>query len=30
VHWRRCCRCKKYDDPQNLTVWGIKFYHKAC
>lgn len=28
--WRRCVRCKAWDDPSNMTVSGNAAYHKAC
>lgn len=29
-NWLRCCRCKTYDDPANLSVSGGRAYHRAC
>jgi hypothetical protein len=28
--WRKCPYCKKYDDPQNMHVNGLGFYHQSC
>jgi len=28
-NWRKCHRCKKYDDPKNLST-REPYYHKAC
>lgn len=33
--WRKCCMCKRYDDPANLKskqsgTTGRTFYHNAC
>jgi hypothetical protein len=31
--WRKCCYCKNYDDPKNLSFSGnktVKIYHKKC
>jgi hypothetical protein len=29
-NWRLCCRCSKYDAPENLGVSGAQAYHPAC
>ena len=30
ANWRKCRFCKKYDDPENLSISGRTIYHKEC
>ncbi len=30
AHWRKCVRCKKYDNPTNLHINGHNVYHRKC
>lgn len=28
--WKKCCVCKKYDDPNNIHITKTTAYHKKC
>lgn len=35
ANWRKCCICKQYDDPSNMSIngsplHGERAYHKSC
>jgi hypothetical protein len=36
ANWKKCCHCKQYDDPTNMTGRATRgqlvnsYYHKAC
>ena len=28
--WRKCPICHEYDDPQNMSCWGVVAVHRIC